>query len=600
MEGINSIVAIIFFITFVIAGGGQIARIFLIGKKKKEYVEGLRTNLGSLEELMQLIRSMNCFCVKQVYYNEQGNVEIQGKAGKHKLRLENGMIYAEEKALANTRKDYNFIVEENAILDFIAKEENHALPINPFAKYKNSMLLKKIHIASIIVTYVSLALLIALQLIPSGNDYINMVKDGSPQAYPTITYEKAFENYFSNPDWKYFKSDAGKKVVEFNGNCMYYDEEADICFQFVIDEEDETFTAEYLGINGEAQNMLVLAGVLEAVFENYEEQSGSSIAGGNNSIEALTAQEEATEQDETESQETKVEGTDVSDEPDGSDGGAVSENDTAQTTDSHEYDNVDVNNLNYRELYESFVMEMNAMYEGNCTYSLYDINADGRKELLLSYGATVADYVNIVYTVDEKGAVSSTNVFGGVYTFYEAEDGNGLYAVNGYMGIETVRRVTLQNNQIVEELLWEKEIGPGDYYSNDKPLVYAESNDLSLLGVEQDTAVPSDMILAESPIDYLELSGRYNGINQASEISLSMYSSPEEYAVGNVEISFGSGEYDYSGKISEAATNVYKVEEVADEVLLGISTNEDGTIFLQLYVNGQLVEEFLMQEHFVS
>ncbi len=153
----------------------------------------------------------------------------------------------------------------------------------------------------------------------------------------------------------------------------------------------------------------------------------------------------------------------------------------AQDENQYEFDDVDVNNLDYREMYSSFVVEMENEYPGNCTYSLYDINGDGRKDLLLSYGTCNADYENIIYTIDENGAISSTSPFYGVYSFYIAEDGNGLYEVYGYMGVEEVRRLTLQGNQAEEELLWSREIGDGEYYENDNPIEYAQGSDLSLL-----------------------------------------------------------------------------------------------------------------------
>lgn len=63
----------------------------------------------------------------------------------------------------------------------------------------------------------------------------------------------------------------------------------------------------------------------------------------------------------------------------------------AQDENQYEFDDVDVNNLDYREMYSSFVVEMENEYPGNCTYSLYDINGDGRKDLLLSYGCKLSN-----------------------------------------------------------------------------------------------------------------------------------------------------------------------------------------------------------------
>ena len=116
---------------------------------------------------MQIIRNMNCFLVKQVYYNEQGNVEVQGKYGKHRLNLEDGIIHV-IRSKEDSRRNYNYVVEENAILDYIAKEENHTLPMNPFTKYKKAMRLTKLHTASLIGTFGGIFLLVVLYLIPSG------------------------------------------------------------------------------------------------------------------------------------------------------------------------------------------------------------------------------------------------------------------------------------------------------------------------------------------------------------------------------------------------------------------------------------------------
>lgn len=59
------------------------------------------------------------------------------------------MIHGKE----DSRRNYNYVVEENAILDYIAKEENHTLLMNPFTKYKKAMRLTKLHTASLIGTF---------------------------------------------------------------------------------------------------------------------------------------------------------------------------------------------------------------------------------------------------------------------------------------------------------------------------------------------------------------------------------------------------------------------------------------------------------------
>ena len=46
---------------------------------------------------------------------------------------------------------------------------------------------------------------------------------------------------FSEPEWETFKSEDGDRIVEFNGKCEYFGEEANCCVQFEISDEDDYF-----------------------------------------------------------------------------------------------------------------------------------------------------------------------------------------------------------------------------------------------------------------------------------------------------------------------------------------------------------------------
>ena len=77
---------------------------------------------------------------------------------------------------------------------------------------------------------------------------IDLVKNGSPTLIPDITYEQAYHNFFGNPQWRGFVADTGENVVEFTGECTYYDEEAKVYIQFVLEEED-TFSMHYASMS---------------------------------------------------------------------------------------------------------------------------------------------------------------------------------------------------------------------------------------------------------------------------------------------------------------------------------------------------------------
>lgn len=108
--------------------------------------------------------------------------------------------------------------------------------------------------------------------------------------------------------------------------------------------------------------------------------------------------------------------------------------------------------------------------------------------------------------------------------------------------------------------------------------------------------------MAESePIeDYDELAGKYDGTGQSS-LSLSIFSSQEEgeTAIGNIRIYLENGQ-SYEGEVFPAERDGYQVVTQTGEEIRMMASKENGIIRLQLYVDGQYVDEFWMAEHFQS
>ena len=98
------------------------------------------------------------------------------------------------------------------------------------------------------------------------NPYVQMVKGGHPTSYPNRNYGEAFGSFFSHPSWRYFESDQGKDVVEFNGGCLYDGHEVEVCVQFVLDVAGGSFETAYLSFNDVPQNRLMLSALIEKVF----------------------------------------------------------------------------------------------------------------------------------------------------------------------------------------------------------------------------------------------------------------------------------------------------------------------------------------------
>lgn len=120
--------------------------------------------------------------------------------------------------------------------------------------------------------------------------------------------------------------------------------------------------------------------------------------------------------------------------------------------------------------YTEVIGDTAATHDGNGNYALYDIDQDGTKELLLSFGESNADWTNYVYTLENGAPVSIGNFYSPVL-LYVADDNNGIYSVYGHMGYQKVDRITKQDKQILIETVMEGDVGSGDYYSNESPII---------------------------------------------------------------------------------------------------------------------------------
>lgn len=289
------------------------------------------------------------------------------------------------------------------------------------------------------------------------------------------------------------------------------------------------------------------------------------------------------------------------------------------------------------------------IYQIECSYN---VSSSGVYEqifddIMASYVITTAtaqmDYVpsdtNICFNgilISELLNSSSTELvqmFGGGYN----ADGNGRIAydeIEFYMlndeTVDTIwsfypeyfmaRGYTLDTNldyvvtkdEIVELLgqYFEEEwFDSGYYLTYDYPLYtisfginkYSEVSDIVVCNKNSVSTGSNAYGVNDAIENYYRLSGSYSGNMEGSMLSLSIYSSREEgeVSIGNVEIYVGNGDY-YFGEIIAVEGNIYTViTETGDEVFL-VESMVDGTIVLQLCVDGQCIEEYKMVEHYES
>ena len=140
------------------------------------------------------------------------------------------------------------------------------------------------------------------------------------------------------------------------------------------------------------------------------------------------------------------------------------------------------NTVNYRAAFQYILEDAYKHYGESCKYTLFDLDNDGVKELILSEGTCNADWINDVYCVNDYGLGLGIGSFARPVVLYEAPDGNGIYAVWGNQGLEEVTRITKNGSELEEELILSDSINYDENYSTyPNEIMTAYANDYSLL-----------------------------------------------------------------------------------------------------------------------
>lgn len=443
-----------------------------------------------------------------------------------------------------------------------------------------------------LVVAVILLVVIAVSSMSSGGEsdkYVQMVKDGTFDAYPQMTVGKAFDCFLDAPKWESGLSENNERFVNVKGGISYDDEKAEILIQFIVDEKAGSFQYNACEINGIPQIDLVFWGLLETIYNGGSTSTESGSQSGQNYIsDKIMIGETQSYDNEYGNMEVTLEYVQFTDSlvntwtggyeyPDegsvflcavinvknigtangdmlvawntlvydgmyefrsysiegditeipplsasregviifmvpadvmgsdkslvlnindgGTDKAVISytitaaETPTSSNTGTDEGVYSENSSIEYSEgVYDEFcfnyrdiVSETYLTWGEYATYSIYDIDKDGVKELLVSYGESDADWYNEVWSEDGNGIIYF-GVFYGPVVLYEAGDGNGIYAVSGNQGVQKIDQITKVGNVLYIENIMFGELAPEEeYYSNDNPIEEYSVSDMSIL-----------------------------------------------------------------------------------------------------------------------
>ncbi len=98
--------------------------------------------------------------------------------------------------------------------------------------------------------------------------FIQTVKNAHPESFSGCTYGKAFDEFFTAPQWDYFESTNGQDVVEFTGECMYAGSPTKARMQFTVS-SSSVVTTGALYYNNAPQTTKIITESLNRIFEQY-------------------------------------------------------------------------------------------------------------------------------------------------------------------------------------------------------------------------------------------------------------------------------------------------------------------------------------------
>lgn len=259
-----------------------------VGVTAETYLNLIRVD--DTQKFMRILSRLQCASVKNVYWDEKDDICIQGKWSKYIITitdqipvmtsLKNNKSLLGISGIFSLKNNLEVISEQESIAKSLLNEIEPEVFISADKNERTLYRLSTVRTVSMIFTVTFIVAFLWLNAHPGmlegRQKYVRFMKEASPVAYPDITYGDAFEEFFSNCKWEYFKSTEGQNVVEFTGNCMYDNENATVLIQFLIYYDEGRAKFHTMLINDEPQTNLVWSVLIEKVFNDFDSGADSN------------------------------------------------------------------------------------------------------------------------------------------------------------------------------------------------------------------------------------------------------------------------------------------------------------------------------------
>lgn len=256
---------------------------YYLAKLVERYKNGIYIGCANLEELREkliAIIGQDVIIIDNYVLAREGNK-------KYIFFLENERVIAEYPVdkIGHSRASrrinsflrifkLNKAMSVSKIMDRIAAKYNTEFQTEESKTYVKVRRVYKGIIFTYIISVVILISIITGTLLSHSSKMIDEVKNYSPEGYSKCTYGKAFEDFFSDENWSFFRSDKNLNIVEFKGKANLNSKEVEVLVQFMLDELGHNPRVNYVEVDGKKAENYIAVSMFEEIFKDCGDNSG--------------------------------------------------------------------------------------------------------------------------------------------------------------------------------------------------------------------------------------------------------------------------------------------------------------------------------------
>jgi hypothetical protein len=209
---------------------------------------------------------------KGVRYGENGECVIEGRYSSYPVIFEGNIAMLTcVPDMEDNRKARATMLEAMAVRKYINKFFNPSLPFDAAKSFNTLKSAEKQRKTVSAVLSIAVVLIIGAVVLNHSSILnsreVNLVRNGTLQAFPDKTVGRAFDDALHNTKWESITASDGNTYVNVKGRAIYIGREVEVAVQFRVDYDAGAFEIHAFEIDGVPQGLLILWGLLDSLYE---------------------------------------------------------------------------------------------------------------------------------------------------------------------------------------------------------------------------------------------------------------------------------------------------------------------------------------------